>query len=118
MTGTFIVPLDVTADQLRAIKQNAVGTFIHAMIAQGWEFRPKYRIQIKPGRYPAPDLKTGLMRSDAREYLVYACFTRREQQTVRVALDPKVLQPTRTESKVDAENAAPAEMTKPLTFVS
>ncbi len=107
LTGTFIVPVDVTADQLLAIKRNATGDFIRHMTAQGWYFRPERRIQIKPGRYPAPDLKTGLMRPDAREYLVHACFTRREQNMVRIPLDPKLLEPTPTTSKVDQYNVAP-----------
>lgn len=91
--GTFTAPLGASRAQFERIKYDAVRTWLNHMDREGWQFRSEYRIQVFDGVYPAFDLRDKCARLDMREFRVRACFVKRDPETVRLELDPELLEP-------------------------
>ena len=93
MCGTFTAPIGASRAQFERIKYQAVKRWLEHMDREGWQFRAEYRIQVYNGVYPAYDLRDKAPRFDLREFQVRACFTKRAPETVRLELDPELLEP-------------------------
>lgn len=93
MWGTFTAPIGATHAQFERLKYDAVRKWLEHMDREGWQFRSEYRIQVYDGVYPAYDIRDRAPRLDLREFRVHAWFCRRDPETVRLELDPELLEP-------------------------
>lgn len=89
--GTFRVPIGISWDQWTAFRNLAATRFLKALEDQGWQVS---KLTARPGRYPYPDVLSGVEDPDFREMqLVAECGLTKEPEAVVVALDPEDVTP-------------------------
>ena len=89
--ATFRCPTGMAQRHFEAQAHGAVGHWVSVMSKKGWDLVSEVR--IRPGIYPAPDLRTNIPLLDQREFIVTASFVCRAPKPVRIELPREWLEP-------------------------
>ena len=88
--GTFVAPIDLPERLFAPLRLQKVQQFIAALQRMGWVLvlDRAHPLRLESGACPAFDLRDGVLREGAREYVVTAWFALPDPQPLRIALPP------------------------------
>lgn len=91
--ATFRAPIGISPAHYNQLRDMAATRFVRVMDKKGYDLVQKYRIQVRPGMYPAHDVLTGVSLLDQREMQITAHFVMRHPKVRRIELPPHIRLP-------------------------
>jgi hypothetical protein len=93
-TAVFRVPLGVSWDAYRAVRDRRIASFLKVLESKGYRLIPRAgAIRVAPGIYPATHPETGTPLLDQREFRVEVDCSFPNAEPVVIRLDPEDLAP-------------------------